>query len=640
MTLIDIYRKSDGSITHLEMGMLVVSVDEQISVYVESKILSAQNFDVKERVKKIANSFPTKPVRYNIEASFSSWEAVVSDFNNSKRKDSSEYPTLTSDYVIPSGYTVFDKFTVKGSGSKVLLVFLVNKVEHNAMFILSDSKDPKIMQSLVRISEYCRNENLANQGYQASNDALSYFYKKSAKRKDVKEYSTSEASQRFESIISSAIRKEASDVHFIITEDSSFYKYRVRKMLLGKNIDDSELLESVIRHAYGVAPGSLTAIGFNTNIGQRRRVDFIMKESGKIASYRLRLETSPLDGGFKAVFRINPGTSDKINKMSFEAMGYEDSQREQINQALNTKKGSIAFLGETNSGKSTSLTKFLLDFAKNRPHWSIDTLEDPVEFKIDGTCQHDVSLSSVDSTGLNNEEVKSIAWGAKIESLLRQDPDAISVGEINNQITANASVKIHKSGHKTLFTLHAGSTLDAYARLIDLGCKASDICLGGFFDTIIYQSLVQHVCHDCCYDINYLKDQYPIKYNALIKLLGNNVSKVKINKDKGCNNCTFGTSGIGVAAEILRPDVKFNSLMFEGKVVEAQDYWLNEMDCHDGGFEYKGRSFVDIILWKVSKGIVCPLKAEEYLPKPLEYLSRDYNRSTLFSKPTDLRKIK
>ncbi|HPU94615.1 MAG TPA: GspE/PulE family protein [Candidatus Gracilibacteria bacterium] len=166
---------------------------------------------------------------------------------------------------------------------------------------------------------------------------------------------------------------------------------------------------------------------------------------------------------------------------SFEDLGYEGVHLDKLNQLLGISHGMILITGPTGSGKTTSLYSMLQGM--NTPDKKIITLENPIEYHIDGIVQSQVS------------EAHNYDFASGLKSILRQDPDIVMIGEIRDLETANTAAQAALTGHVVLATLHTNSALESIPRLINMGMEPFFVAPA--LDTLIAQRLVRRVCKKC-----------------------------------------------------------------------------------------------------------------------------------------------
>ncbi len=247
-----------------------------------------------------------------------------------------------------------------------------------------------------------------------------------------------------------------------------------------------------------------------------------------------RVSTLPTNLGEKVVIRIlDPGQ----RKVDFEELGISGRNLKVIQRAFTKTYGMILAVGPTGSGKSTTLYSILGVF--NKEEVNILTLEDPVEYSIEGVNQSQV-----------RPEIK-YTFANGLRSALRQDPDVLMVGEIRDEETASLAVHAALTGHVLLSTLHTSNAAGAIPRLIDMGIKP--FLLPSTLNLIIGQRLVRKLCPHCRE-----KTKPNVVTEKMIRETLNGIPEISkegldipkeifFYKPKGCKRCGMGYSGrIGI----------------------------------------------------------------------------------------------
>ena len=204
---------------------------------------------------------------------------------------------------------------------------------------------------------------------------------------------------------------------------------------------------------------------------------FAVNVAGKAVD--LRIAISPVVWGEQVVIRLLDKTG---NSFDLEDMGYAGRALRSIRKGIKRPNGMILTSGPTGSGKSTSLYALIKEIKDDSVN--IVTLEDPVEYKMDGVNQIQV-----------NTEV-GLTFASGLRSILRQDPDVVMVGEIRDAETANLAVQAALTGHLVFSTLHTNSAAGVLPRLLDMGIEP--FLIASTVNTIIGQRLVRRVApkHD------------------------------------------------------------------------------------------------------------------------------------------------
>lgn len=273
-----------------------------------------------------------------------------------------------------------------------------------------------------------------------------------------------------EVIIKNAIEGGSSDIHIEPLEEKIRVRYRVDGVLhsslfLPKNI--------------GPAITSRIKILSNLKIDEKRKPQdgrFRIKDKGKFIDFRV--STFPVSQGEKVVMRILEKDDKLIN---LELLGFIGRDLEKINKVITEPYGIILITGPTGSGKSTSLYSLLKML--NKEGTNIVTLEDPVEYVLEGISQSQIR-PEIDYT-----------FAIGLRSVLRQDPDIVMVGEIRDSETAELAVHAALTGHLVLSTLHTNTAVGAVYRLVDMGIKS--FLLSSALKIVVGQRLVRRICSKC-----------------------------------------------------------------------------------------------------------------------------------------------
>lgn len=326
-----------------------------------------------------------------------------------------------------------------------------------------------------------------------------------------------------DTIIQNAVRMKGSDIHIEPFEKEVRVRVRV----------DGEL-QSILRIAKESQNTLITRLKIlaDLNIAEKR-----VPQDGRILTsvdgkeVDLRVSVLPTVYGEKVVIRILARNSGLINKT---VLGMKPDDLEKLEKILQNPYGIILVTGPTGSGKSTTLYAVLSEL--NTIDKNIITVEDPVEFTVDGINQVGVNVKA------------GLTFASGLRSILRQDPDIIMVGEIRDGETAEIAIRAAITGHVVLSTLHTNDAPSTIARLVDMGIEPYLISTS--VNGIIAQRLVRKICDHCKYEYeatNYEKRILNIPES----------SRLKLSKGKGCplcNNTGYkGRVGIYEILDINRP---------------------------------------------------------------------------------------
>lgn len=282
--------------------------------------------------------------------------------------------------------------------------------------------------------------------------------------------SDSQVARMVEQILKNAYHYKASDVHIEPSEGRLRVRMRIDGTLreLTASSDPGGALQKQIIARIKVLSNLRTDLTRNTQDGQFR---FPVTDDHEIY---FRVATSPVIWGEKAVLRLldKTGLSFDLNQMGYSGRGLD-----LIRKAISLPNGMILTSGPTGSGKTTSMYALLNRI--NKVGINIVTLENPVEYKIDGINQIEVNPT----IGLTFE--------AGLRSILRQDPDVILVGEIRDQETANLAVQAAMTGHLVLSTIHTNSAAGILPRLVNMGVEP--FLISSTVRLVIGQRLVRRI---------------------------------------------------------------------------------------------------------------------------------------------------
>ncbi|MBF0216495.1 MAG: type II/IV secretion system protein [Candidatus Omnitrophica bacterium] len=335
-------------------------------------------------------------------------------------------------------------------------------------------------------------------------------------------------------IISEAIKRRASDIHIEPQEKHLRIRYRI----------DGELQEAFeLPQKNQGAVTTRIKIMSNIDITDSRTTQdgrFRIKMSGKEIDFRVSV--LPTVFGNKIVLRA----LDKSNlSVGLESLGFLPEPLADFNKAIASPYGIILVTGPTGSGKSTTLYSVLSKL--NVPEKNIITVEDPVEYQVQGITQVPVS-----------EDI-GLGFSEGLRSILRQTPDIILIGEIRDQETADIAIKASLTGHLVLTTLHTNDSVGAITRLINMGVEP--FLISSSLIMCCAQRLLRKICPYCKTEMDLspeirqsLEGRYPAIRNVKSFYTG-----------KGCAKCNnTGYRGRLAAIETMMMDEDLARLINKG----------------------------------------------------------------------------
>ncbi len=329
-------------------------------------------------------------------------------------------------------------------------------------------------------------------------------------------------------IIQRAVRDRASDIHI----ERSRARCRVRLRVDG-------VLYTIMSPPIEIHPALISRLKVmaNLDIAERRLPQdgrLQVATSGRVVD--LRFSSLPGIFGEKVVLRLLDKTQAILD---VDEIGLVEENSALFKELLDRSHGLLLVTGPTGSGKTTSLYAALSHL--NSPGKNIVTIEDPVEYQIEGINQNQVR----ESIGLGFARI--------LKHVLRQDPDIVMVGEIRERETAQIAVEAALTGHLVLSTLHTNDSVGAITRLLDM--KIEPFLLSSALIGVMAQRLVRAVCDECA-------TSYVAPAEALVDL-GIDVSKkTRLRRGRGCADCyDSGYRGRLPIHEIVRVDQRLQQLI-------------------------------------------------------------------------------
>ncbi|MBU4056804.1 Flp pilus assembly complex ATPase component TadA [Patescibacteria group bacterium] len=267
-----------------------------------------------------------------------------------------------------------------------------------------------------------------------------------------------------------AIVEGASDIHIEPEEKDVIVRYRVDGVLR-----DAMILPKQVQQGIAARIKVLANLKLDEHrLPQDGRFK-IEKDDYKIA---FRVSTLPIFDGEKVVMRL---LNENLKGLNLENLGFWGKSIEAVKKAIGKPSGMILVTGPTGSGKTTTLYS-LLEIL-NTPEVNINTVEDPIEYRMPRVNQTQVSPKI------------GLTFASGLRALLRQDPDIIMVGEIRDEDTAEMAIHAALTGHLVLSTLHTNSASATLPRLLDM--KVEPFLVATTVNVIIAQRLVRKLCPDC-----------------------------------------------------------------------------------------------------------------------------------------------
>ena len=369
-------------------------------------------------------------------------------------------------------------------------------------------------------------------------------------------------------IIAEAITTRASDIHLEPEEGGVAVRYRI---------------DGVLRDTMTLPrPAGLPVVSRIKIMAQMDIADRLRPQDGRArvsvngTRVDLRVSTLPAGYGEKVVIRI---LDSRATVMSIDGLGLLSDEARRLNELMNLREGIVLVTGPTGSGKTTTLYSALRQIQQRAVN--IVTVEDPVEYKLQGIVQVQVN----EKAGLN--------FASALRSILRQDPDVILVGEIRDKETASIAVQASLTGHLVLSTLHTNDAPSSITRLINIGVEP--YLISASVNAILAQRLVRKICANC-------REPFAPsdEMKEFLHLQGFDASACF--KGKGCDKCRrTGYAGRAGIHELLVMDDGLRDLVTRNPDVTQLRKLCRErglVTLRQDGFEkvMKGVTTVDEIL--------------------------------------------
>lgn len=441
--------------------------------------------------------------------------------------------------------------TIPESLARKYNVLPVQFVENKLLLLMNDPLN-LIAEDDVRIASG-RDVKIALCGKSEIAQAISKYYSEDYMKKTAEEFKSlgkieeileedisediknAPAVKLVDSIIQNAVRSKASDIHIEPFENRICIRYRIDGALQKQFDSPKEPLAGLITRI---------KIMSNMDIAERR-----IPQDGRIftrvdnENVDLRVSVLPTVNGEKIVIRILDKSAFNVDKAE---LGIADDDLRKINKIIGKPHGIVLVTGPTGSGKSTTLYSLLKDL--NNEEKNIITIEDPVEFSMDGINQVNVNSKA------------GLTFASGLRSILRQDPDIVMLGEIRDAETAEIAVRAAITGHLVLSTIHTNDAPSSIVRLKDMG--VAPYLLSSSLVGIIAQRLIRRLCVHCKEEYiasDYEKEILGVPKNQTLNLY----------RKVGCNRCSStGYKGRVGVYEIMEINKELRELINKDASVE------------------------------------------------------------------------
>ena len=370
----------------------------------------------------------------------------------------------------------------------------------------------------------------------------------------------------------------ASDIHIEPLEKTVRVRFRVdgilyTSLILPKNIQLAVVSRIKILSNLKIDESRIPQDGRFHSVIDSKKIDF-------------RVSTFPTAFGEKVVLRL---LDPSIGLLGFEQLGMVGHNLKVLKEGIEKPFGMILLTGPTGSGKTTTLYSILNTL--NDPEVNIVSLEDPIEYNIEGVSQSQTK-----------PEI-GYTFASGLRSILRQDPDVVMVGEIRDEETADLATHAALTGHIVLSTLHTNNAIGVVPRLIDMG--VSTFLIPSSLNLMIAQRLVRKLCHECKKQISpsdEIREMIKQELDAIPETTKKEMAHIYANEIKiweapGCKFCSNkGTKGRIAVFEVMFMTQELEKIIIEGPTESK----LIEEARHQGMITMKQDGFIKVLEGSVS----------------------------------------
>ncbi len=364
-------------------------------------------------------------------------------------------------------------------------------------------------------------------------------------------------------MMADALKERSTDIHVEMQDHNVSIRFRI-----------DGVLQEVMTPPKSAHPGIISRIKIlsRLNIAEKRLPQdgrFTIKAPGKEVDVRVSI--IPTINGEKVVMRLLDKTSFALN---LETLGLEPDMLKIFRRWIIQPYGMLIISGPTGSGKSTTLYAALKEIKS--PDDNITTVEDPVEYHLDG---------------INQVQVKpniGLTFASALRHILRQDPDKMLIGEIRDEETADIAVKFSLTGHLVFSTLHANDAPSTITRMIDIG--VAPFLVGSCLNLVMAQRLVRRICKKCREPHQPTEDEL-----TMLGLNNERGRSIEYSKGKGCVHCRgtgfYGRIGI---FEMMEMRQNIRKMVFDNK---------NQEDIREKALELGMLNLREAGILKIEQGI-------------------------------------
>ena len=430
--------------------------------------------------------------------------------------------------LIPFG---FENNRIKVAFADPLNIFAIDDVTISSNFeVQSFIANKEDIQKFIKV--YYSSKEVSRAAEQLTLESKELASKEETTTEDITDINNAPVVKMVDFLFKNAVDMRASDIHI-----EPFEKYvRIRYRIDGE-------LQNVNSLGIGSLSPLVTRIKIlaSLNIAEKR-----IPQDGRIITrvgnndVDLRVSILPVVNGEKVVIRILNRSNYSVGR---ERLGMGAENFKKLDRIISSPHGIVLVTGPTGSGKSTTLYTVLSEL--NKEDVNIVTVEDPVEYALEGINQVNVHAKA------------GLTFAAGLRSILRQDPDIVMIGEIRDDETAQIATKAAITGHLVLSTLHTNDAPSSILRLIDMGIEPYLVSTS--ITGVIAQRLVRRICPNC-------SEPYKASDSEKKMLIGRTDRDIVLHRGKGCGYCNgSGYSGRVGVYELMEINREIRDLISAGE---------------------------------------------------------------------------
>ena len=324
----------------------------------------------------------------------------------------------------------------------------------------------------------------------------------------------------------------ASDIHFEPWNNGISLRYRIDGILHEVARIPKESQPKIVARIKVIAE----MVVYQKEIPQDGRIAPELTQSKQA----MRVSTFPTVSGEKVVIRILGAVHDLLD---LDTLGFRPELVEKLRELISRPQGMILLTGPSSSGKTTTIYSLLREIHRSQERTSnIVTIEDPVEYDLDGIAQAQVNPHT------------GFTFNIALRSILRQDPEVIMVGEIRDSETAKMAVQAGLTGHLVISTIHSGTAPGVFTRLLDMGTET--YLVASSISGVLAQRLVRLNCMNCL-------EEYEPAPAIVARFCGDDTIKT-FKRGAGCDQCQgIGYRGRAAVGELLLVDQEFTEQVLQ-----------------------------------------------------------------------------